>query len=91
MVRYRIDHSGFVNTVFAPVEADVRREVRARVGWRNVPAVSFVADEGLGYGEVLSVLSDLKKDDPDLFVVLLTTSQAGTVDGTDRLHTLCLS
>src|ERR1700744_586484 len=57
-VRYQIDHSGFVGADFAPVEDDLRRKVRARVGWRNEQVIFFVADEGFGYGEVAAVLSD---------------------------------
>jgi predicted transcriptional regulator len=57
--------------------------------WEQV--LSFEGDERLRYGEVLSVLSDLKKDDPELFVALLTKSQAGPVDGSQlRLPTYCL-
>jgi hypothetical protein len=80
-VRYRIDHSGFVNADFAPVESDLRREVRGRIGWRNVQVIFFVADEGLGYQEVATVLSDLRKDDPNLNILLMTRSQVAVIDG----------
>jgi biopolymer transport protein ExbD len=80
-VRYRIDHSGFVNADFAPVEDDLRREVRQRVGWRNERVVFFSADEGLGYREVATVLSDLRKDDPELNIFLMTRSEVSAIDG----------
>jgi biopolymer transport protein ExbD len=91
MVRYRFDHSSFVNNQLMPVEADLRREIKGLMSTRWEQVLSFEADERLRYGEVLSVLSDLKKDDPELFVALLTKSQAGPVDGPQlRLPTYCL-
>jgi biopolymer transport protein ExbD len=80
-VRYRIDHSGSVNADFAPVEDDLRREVRGRVGWRNERFIFFAADEGLTYRDVATVLSDLRMDDPDLNIILMTHSQFGAIDG----------
>jgi biopolymer transport protein ExbD len=80
-VRYRVDHSSLVNTALAPVEDDLRREVRGRVGWRNVQVVFFAADEGLGYQEVATVLSDLRKDSPELNILLMTQSQVDAIDG----------
>jgi hypothetical protein len=74
-VRYRIDHSGYVNADFAPVEDDLRREVRGRVAWRNEQVIFFAADEGLTYREVATVLSDLRMDDPELNIILMTHSQ----------------
>ena len=91
MVRYRVDHSSFVNSRLMPVEADLRREIKGLMSTRWEQVLSFDADEKLGYGEVLSVLSDLKKDDPELHVALVTKRQAGPMDGTRlRPPTLCL-
>jgi hypothetical protein len=91
-VRYRVDHSSLVNSDLAPVEDDLRRDVRGRVGWRNEQVIFFVADPGLGYREVATVLSDLQKDDPGLNVVLITRSQIGAIDGTEmrRIGDLCV-
>jgi biopolymer transport protein ExbD len=80
-VRYRIDHSSLVNTALAPVESDLRREVKSRLGWRNERVVFFAADEGLGYREVATVLSDLRVDDPEINIFLITHSQVVEVDG----------
>jgi hypothetical protein len=80
-VRYRIDHSSLVDTDLAPVEDDLRHEVKGRVGWRNEQVIFFSADEGLGYREVATVLSDLRKDNPELNIFLMTRSQVGAVDG----------
>lgn len=80
MVQYRFDHSGLVNSQLMPVEKDVRREIVTLMSTRWEQAISFTADERLTYGEVSAVLSDLKKDDPNLFIALLTKRQFGSVD-----------
>lgn len=91
MVRYRFDHSSFVNSQLMPVEDDLRREIKGVMSTRWEQVLSFEADEKFDYGEVLSVLSDLKKDDPELYVALVTKGQAGPRDGTQlRPPTLCL-
>jgi biopolymer transport protein ExbD len=90
-VRYRSDHSSFVNHELMPVKDDLRREIRRRMATRQEQVVTFVADDALVYREVLDVLSDLRQDDPELVVVMLTTSQVGSVEAMrlDRLNDLC--
>jgi biopolymer transport protein ExbD len=90
-VRYRSDHSSFVNRDLMPVKDDLRREIRRRMATRQEQVVTFVADDALVYREVLDVLSDLRQDDPELVVVMLTTSQVGSVEAmrSDRLNDLC--
>jgi biopolymer transport protein ExbD len=90
-VRYRSDHSSFVNRELMPVKDDIRREIRRRMATRQEQVVTFVADDALVYREVLDVLSDLRQDDPELVVVMLTTSQVGSVEAMrlDLLNDLC--
>ena len=90
-VRYRSDHSSFVNRELMPVKDDLRREIRRRMATRQEQVVTFVADDALVYREVLEVLSDLRQDDPELVVVMLTTSQVGSVEAMrlGRLTDLC--
>lgn len=80
LVRYRADHSSFVNNDLMPVENDLRREIASVMATRNEQVVFFAADDGLTYREVSTVLSDLQEDDPALVVVLLTKSQIGAVN-----------
>jgi biopolymer transport protein ExbD len=93
LVRYRFDHSSFVNNQLMPVEGDLRREVVSLMSTRQVQVISFAADDRLTYGEVSAVLSDLKKDDRELFIVLLTKEQVGSIDEVEwrRVNDLCLS
>jgi biopolymer transport protein ExbD len=70
-----------VNADFAPVEDDLRREVRRRMSSRNEQVIFFTADEGLNYRDVATVLSDLQMDDPALNIFLMTHSQFGAIDG----------
>jgi biopolymer transport protein ExbD len=92
VVRYGFDHSGFVNSELMPVESDLRREIVTLMSTRNEQVLSFEADERLDYGEVSSVLSNLKKDDPELFIALLTKKQVGSVDEMrlGKLNNLCM-
>ena len=78
-VRYRLDHSSFVNNELMPVEDALRREIASVMATRQEQVLFFAADDGLTYREVSTVLSDLKKDNPPLSVILLTKSQIKTV------------
>jgi biopolymer transport protein ExbD len=93
LVQYRFDHSSFVNNQLMPVEGDLRREIVSLMSTRQIQVISFAADERLTYGEVSAVLSDLKKDDRELFIALLTKEQVGSIDGAEwrRVNDLCLS
>ena len=62
-----------------PVEDALRREIASVMATRLVQVLFFAADDGFTYREVPTVLSDLKKDSPELSVILLTTSQIKTV------------
>jgi biopolymer transport protein ExbD len=92
VVRYRLDHSSFVNENFMPVQDDLRREIVTRMSTRNEQVTWFSADERLTYGEVSEILSDLQKDDPALNLFLVTRSQVGPVEDTSsgRIDKLCL-
>ena len=89
-VRYRIDHGGFVGADLAPVEDDLRRKVRGVVGWHNEQVIFFVADEGLAYREVTTFLSDLRKDNPELNIFLMTHSQFGAMESMRLPIGLCV-
>ena len=78
-VRYQLDESSFVNNDLMPVEDALRREIASVMATRLVQVLFFAADDGFTYREVPTVLSDLKKDSPELSVILLTTSQIKTV------------
>jgi biopolymer transport protein ExbD len=77
-VRYQLDHSSFVNGKLMPVQDDLRQEIAGVMATRNEQVLYFAADDGLTYREVSTVLSDLKKDSPELSVILLTKSQIKT-------------
>jgi biopolymer transport protein ExbD len=93
VVRYQFDHSSFVNSQLMPVEKDLRREIVTLMSTRWEQVISFTADERLSYGEVSTVLSDLQKDDPNLFIALMTRKQFGSVDemNVGKFNDLCLS
>ena len=78
-VRYQLDHSSFVNNELMPVEDALRREIASVMATRQEQVLFFAADDSLTYHEVSAVLSDLRKDSPELSVILLTKSQVGTV------------
>jgi biopolymer transport protein ExbD len=92
-VRYRSDHSSYVNDRLMPVENDLRREIAGVMATRQEQVLFFAADDRLTYGEVSVVLSDLKEDSPALVVVLLTKSQVSAVENIrrDEFRELCLS
>jgi biopolymer transport protein ExbD len=91
-VRYRLDHSSFVNESFMPVQGDLRREIATRMSTRNEQVTWFSADERLTYGEVSEILSDLQKEDPALHLILITGTQVGPVGdiSSARIDKLCL-
>jgi len=76
MVEYRSDHSSLVNRQWMPVKGDLRREIVRLMITRNEQVLSFEADEKLTYGEVSAILSDLRRDDPEISIILLTKKQA---------------
>jgi hypothetical protein len=80
VVRYRFDHSSFVNSQLMPVRDDLRREIFGLMSTRQEQVLSFGADERLSYGEVSGILLDLEKDDPKLYIVLLTKKQVDPLD-----------
>ena len=91
LVRYQPDRSSFVNNALMPVKNDLRREIVTIMSMRQEQVLFFKADENLSYGDVAEVLSDLKQDDPKLFIALVTKDQIGSVDGTQwRRANLCL-
>jgi biopolymer transport protein ExbD len=92
-VRYRLDHSSFVNDAFMPVEDDLRREVARVMATRQERVLYLAADGWLTYQDVSSVLYDLKKDDPALNIVLLTKSQVGEVEHIrwNQFRDICVS
>jgi biopolymer transport protein ExbD len=93
-VRYQLDHSSFVNNELMPVEEALRREIASVMATRQEQVLFFSADDGLTYREVSTVLSDLRKDSPDLLVILLTKSQVRTVQNinwTDFRDNSCVS
>jgi biopolymer transport protein ExbD len=77
-----------------PVEDALRREIASVMATRQEQVLFFAADDGLTYREVSTVLSDLRKDSPDLLVILLTKSQVRTVQNinwTDFRDNSCVS
>jgi biopolymer transport protein ExbD len=93
-VRYQLDHSSFVNNELMPVEDALLREIASVMATRQEQVLFFAADDGLTYREVSTVLSDLRKDSPDLLVILLTKSQIRTVQNinwTDFRDNSCVS
>jgi biopolymer transport protein ExbD len=93
LVQYKLDHSSFVNRQLMPVKDDLRREIERLMSTRNEQVLSFEADEKLTYGEVSAILSDLRKDDPELFIILLTKKQVASFDDTQwhPFPDLCVS
>ncbi len=79
-VRYKQDHSSFVNDDQFPVENDLRRKIAEIMSTRQEQVLFFGADERLAYGEVSEVFSDLRRDDPALVIVLLTRGQIGPTE-----------
>jgi hypothetical protein len=49
-VRYRLDHSSFVNADLMPVENDLRRQIRTIMATRQEEVLFFSADESLPFG-----------------------------------------
>jgi biopolymer transport protein ExbD len=92
VVQFRLDHSSFVNNDLMPVEDDLRRQIAGLMAIRQEQTVFFAADDQLTYGEVSAVLSDLRKGDRALNVVLLTKKQIGVERKFDwtQLAELCL-
>ena len=91
-MQFRLDHSSFVNNDLMPVEDDLRRQIAGLMAIRQEQIVFFAADDQLTYGEVSAVLSDLRKGDRALNVVLLTKKQIGVQRKFDwtQLAELCL-
>ena len=76
-----------------PTETDLRRTIAAIMSTRSEQILTFVADDGLSFHEVASVLSHLKEDDPELEIALSTSGQMGSAGagGWGRAGGLCLS
>jgi biopolymer transport protein ExbD len=93
LVQYQLDRSSYVNSKLMPVEDDLRREIAGLMSTRQEQVISFAADERLTYGDVSAVLSDLRKDDPGLFIKLVTKRQIGPVDEMQlrRVSELCVT
>ena len=91
-VRYKQDHSSFVNADQLPVENDLRRKIAEIMATRQEQVLFFAADGRLAYREVSDVFSDLREDDPALVIVLLTKGQVGPVEQIQaQFPDLCLS
>jgi biopolymer transport protein ExbD len=88
LVQYRFDHSSFVNNQLMPVEGDLRREIVSLMSTRQIQVISFAADERLTYGEVSAVLSDLKKDDRELFIALLRRNRLAPLMGRSGVESM---
>jgi hypothetical protein len=90
-VRYRLDHSSLVNADLMPVENDLRRQIRTIMATRNEQVLFFSADGLLPFGQVAEVLADLKKDDPELRVVILPKGQMTSFGLTLEYLPICVS
>jgi biopolymer transport protein ExbD len=92
-VRYRLDHSSFVNEAFMPNENDLRREIAKVMATRQEQGLYLAADDGLTYRDVSDVFSALQKDDPELKIILLTKSQVGEVENIRwyQVREICVS
>jgi biopolymer transport protein ExbD len=91
-VRYKHDHSSFVNADQLPVENDLRRKIAEIMATRQEQVLFFAADERLAYREVSEVFSHLREDDPALAIVLLTKGQVGPVEQIQaQFRDVCLS
>ena len=64
-------------------EGVVRSNVQEALSTRAEKLVWIAADEHLAYGDVVSFISKLHRDTPDVYIVLATKSQTGPVDPTD--------
>lgn len=89
-VRYNRDHSSLVNNQLMPVENDLRREVSSIMATRWEQVIMFSADDSLAFGEVASVLSDLKKDNPELWIELPTDRLIAPAEGKPRFQPVCI-
>jgi hypothetical protein len=89
-IRYKLDHSSLVNGDLMPTEHDLRRQIRAAMATRAEQVVFFVGDESLPFGQVSAVLTDLKADDPALWIVILTKEQRNSVGHTLPYLPICL-
>ena len=64
-------------------ESVVRSNVQTALTTRAEKLVWIAADEHLSYGEVVSLISKLRHDTPDVYIVLATKAQTGPVDPAD--------
>jgi biopolymer transport protein ExbD len=90
-VRYKLDHSSFVNDDLMPVENDLRRQIKTIMATRQERVLFFAGDESLPFGQVSKVLADLKTDDPALWIVILTRAQVNSVGRTSEYLPICLT
>jgi biopolymer transport protein ExbD len=90
-VRYKLDHSSFVNDDLMPVENDLRRQIKTIMATRQEQLLFFAGDESLPFGQVSKVLADLKTDDPALWIVILTREQVNSVGRTSEYLPICLT
>ena len=65
-------------------ESVVRSKVQEALSTRAEKLVWIAADEHLVYGEVVSLMSKLHHDTPDVHIVLATKAQTGPVDPADN-------
>jgi 3-deoxy-D-manno-octulosonic-acid transferase len=65
-------------------ESAVRSNVQTALTTRAEKLVWIAADEHLSYGEVVSLISKLRHDTPDVYIVLATKAQTGPVDPADN-------
>jgi biopolymer transport protein ExbD len=64
-------------------ERDLRSTLQQSLATRAEQLIWLAADERVSYGEVVSVISKLKLDNPEAYVALATKSQVGPVDPAD--------
>jgi biopolymer transport protein ExbD len=64
-------------------EKDLRSRLQQSLTTRAEQLIWLAADERVSYGEVVSMISKLKLDNPKAYVALVTKSQVGPVDPSD--------
>jgi biopolymer transport protein ExbD len=64
-------------------ESVLRSRVQADLQTRVKKLLWVEADEHVPYGEVVEILSKLRRDNPDVYLALATKAQTGTIDPAD--------
>jgi hypothetical protein len=82
VVRYLPDGKLWLNEESLD-EGSLRLRLQQALQPRFEKLVWIAADERVSYGDVVSVISKLNQDTPDLHIALATKAQVGPVDPTD--------